>query len=54
MRPLGSAGRGAYDERMTTTEPAQTIQDRLDVAGITCHGAHSVLVCVNISENASW
>ena len=29
--PLGSAGRGAYDDRMTTTELAQTIQDRLDV-----------------------
>ena len=31
MRRLGSGGRGAYDERMTTTELAQTIQDRLDV-----------------------
>jgi hypothetical protein len=30
MPPLGFAGRGAYDERMTATELAQTIQDRLD------------------------
>ena len=31
MRPLGSASRGAYDECMTTSELAQTIQDWLDV-----------------------
>jgi hypothetical protein len=31
VRPLGSGACGAYDERMTTTELAQTIQDRLDV-----------------------
>src|SRR4029079_17108938 len=31
MRRVGAGGRGAYDERMTTTELAQTIQDRLDV-----------------------
>jgi hypothetical protein len=30
MPPLGSAGAGAHDERMTTTELAQTTQDRLD------------------------
>lgn len=31
MGRLSSAGRGAYDEGMTTTELAKTIQDRLDV-----------------------
>jgi len=36
------------------TAAAATRPNHLRSAGMTYHGAHSVLVCVNISEKASW
>ena len=36
------------------TAAAATRANHLRSAGMTYHGAHSVLVCVNISEKASW
>ena len=38
----------------TSTAPAAMRANHFRSAGITYHGAHSVLVCESISENAFW
>ena len=37
-----------------STAPTQMRANHLWSAGITCHGAHSVLVCESTSEKAFW
>ena len=52
-RPSGSAGR-APSALWTITADAANRASHLRSAGITYHGAHSVLVWESISENARW